>query len=91
MVDEQHATDAKKIRQTLFKCFVFGPGSADRIGFREGLETAEEVEELYFDLILTRVARNAPQPVNFTALSMMAAGRTDQAERLRQQYTALPK
>ena len=82
-------TDAKKVRQVLFKCFVFGPGTDDKIGFREGLSELSEIEELYFDLMLQRIAANAPQPVDFPALSRAITGEADQAERLREQFATI--
>lgn len=75
-------TDAKKVRQVLFKCFLFSPGTGDQIGFREDIKTLEAVEDLYFDLVIDRIANKAPQPVNFTALSLAVTGETGQAERL---------
>ena len=89
--DVPHATitDAKKIRQVLFKCYLFSPGSDDKIGFRTDVSTLEEVEELYFDLILHRIARHVPQPVDFQALSVACTGEPGSAERLSAQYAAL--
>ena len=82
-------TDAKKVRQVLFKCFVFGPGTADKIGFRTGLSELAEIEDLYFDLLLQRVGLNAPQPLDFPALSIAITGEAGEAERLEQHFATL--
>ena len=83
-------TDAKKVRQVLFKCFVFGPGTETKIGFREGLSGLSEIEDLYFDLMLRRIGLNAPQPIDFAALSTAITGEADQAKRLEEQFAQLP-
>ena len=82
-------TDAKKVRQVLFKCYLFSPGTNDKIGFREDIKTLDDVERLYFDLILHRIARHAPQPLNYPALSLAVTGDVSSAERLSRQHQAL--
>ncbi|OAV45451.1 hypothetical protein [Lewinella sp. 4G2] len=75
-------TDSKKIRQVLFKCFLFSPGTGDRIGFREEVKTVQDIETLYFDLIIDRIVANTPEPVDYDALSIAVTGNADQADRL---------
>ena len=81
-------TDSKKVRQVLFKCFLFSPGDGTSIGFREEIASLEDIENLYFDLITARIARNAPQPVNFEALSYAVTGEVGSADRLKEKFDA---
>ena len=86
--DFPHATltDSKKIRQVLFKCYLFTPGNGDKIGFREDITTLQDVEDLYFDLITKRISAKAPQPVDFVALSLATTGETTSAHRLEKKF-----
>ena len=75
-------TEVKKVRQVLFKCFLFRPSTDDTIGFHEDIKGIEDIEDRYFDLMLARIGNNLDEPLNFTALSLALTGNPDQAERL---------
>ena len=75
-------TEVKKVRQVLFKCFLFRPSTDDTIGFHEEIKGIEDIEDRYFDLMLARIGNNLDEPVNFTALSLALTGNPDQADRL---------
>ena len=82
-------TDAKKIRQVLFKCFLFSPSTEDRIGFREDIENLRQVEDLYYTLIVNRIALKAPQPVDFEALSLAVTGELNSSRFLEEKFMEL--
>ena len=75
-------TEVKKVRQVLFKCFLFRPSTDDTIGFHEDIKGIEDIEDRYFDLMLARIGNNLDEPLNYTALSLALTGNPDQAERL---------
>ncbi len=75
-------TEVKKVRQVLFKCFLFRPSVDDTIGFHEDIKGIEDIEDRYFDLMLARIGNNLEEPFNYTALSLALTGNPDQAERL---------
>ena len=77
-------TEVKKVRQVLFKCFLFRPSTDDTIGFHEEIKGIEDIEDRYFDLMLARIGNNLDEPLNYTALSLALTGNPDQAERLEQ-------
>ena len=75
-------TEVKKVRQVLFKCFLFRPSVDDTIGFHEEVRTLEDIEDRYFQLMLARVGNNLDGPLNYRALSLALTGSVDQANRL---------
>ena len=75
-------TEVKKVRQVLFKCFLFRPSTDDTIGFHEEIKGIEDIEDRYFDLMLARIGNNLDEPLNYTALSLALTGNPDQADRL---------
>ena len=79
-------TEVKKIRQVLFKCYLFRPSNGDTIGFQDSIRTVTDIEERYFDLMLQRIADKLEEPVDYRLLSLAVTGVTDCAERLRQRH-----
>ena len=75
-------TEVKKVRQVLFKCFLFRPSVDDTIGFHEEIQGLEDIENRYFQLMLARIGNNIDDPLDYTALSLALTGNPDQAERL---------
>ena len=75
-------TEVKKVRQVLFKCFLFRPSVDDTIGFHEEITGLEDIEERYFQLMLARIGNNLDGPLDYVALSLALTGNPDQAERL---------
>ena len=75
-------TEVKKVRQVLFKCFLFRPSVDDTIGFHEEIKSIEDIEDRYFELMLARIGNNLEEPLNYTALSLALTGNPDQADRL---------
>ena len=75
-------TEVKKVRQVLFKCFLFRPSVDDTIGFHEEVTSLEDIEERYFQLMLARIGNNIDEPLDYTALSLALTGNADQADRL---------
>lgn len=67
-------TDAKKVRQVLFKCYLFRPSKDGTIGFQEEIKLLEDIEDRYFRLMLARIGNNVRQPVNYDALSLALTG-----------------
>ncbi|NJC25238.1 hypothetical protein [Neolewinella antarctica] len=84
-------TDAKKVRQVLFKCFLFSPGTGEKIGFQKDIKTLPQVEDLYFNLIINRVARKVKGLVNFKALSLTATGESKYSKRLSVCFDTAPQ
>lgn len=75
-------TEVKKVRQVLFKCFLFRPSVDDTIGFHEEVSGLEDIENRYFKLMLARIGNNIDEPLDYTALSLALTGNADQADRL---------
>ena len=75
-------TEVKKVRQVLFKCFLFRPSVDDTIGFHDEIKGIEDIEDRYFELMLARIGNNLEEPINFTALSLALTGGPEQADRL---------
>lgn len=75
-------TEVKKVRQVLFKCFLFRPSVDDTIGFHEDVSSLEDIEDRYFQLMLARIGNNADSPLNYAALSLALTGSEEQADRL---------
>ncbi len=77
-------TDAKKIRQVLFKCYLFRPSDDNTIGFQDEIEGLEDIEDRYFKLMLARIGNNIKEPVDYLALSAALTGEEGYADRLEQ-------
>jgi len=75
-------TEVKKVRQVLFKCFLFRPSVDETIGFHEEVTSLEDIEERYFQLMLARIGNNIGEPLDYTALSLALTGNPEQADRL---------
>jgi len=75
-------TEVKKIRQVLFKCYLFRPSEDGQISFQESIKDLESIENSYFDLMLKRIANNLNEQVNYQALSLALTGVEDSAKRL---------
>lgn len=75
-------TEVKKVRQVLFKCFLFRPSVDDTIGFHEEITGLADIEDRYFELMLARIGNNLEEPLDYTALSLALTGNPDQADRL---------
>ncbi|PPK88845.1 OST-HTH/LOTUS domain-containing protein [Neolewinella xylanilytica] len=75
-------TEVKKVRQVLFKCFLFRPSVDDTIGFHDEITNIDDIENRYFELMLARIGNNLDEPLNYTALSLALTGSADQADRL---------
>ena len=75
-------TEVKKVRQVLFKCFLFRPSVDDTIGFHEEITGLEDIEDRYFQLMLARIGNNLDEPLDYVALSLALTGSRDQAVRL---------
>ena len=75
-------TEVKKVRQVLFKCFLFRPSVDDTIGFHDDITGLADIEERYFDLMLARIGNNLDEQLDYKALSLALTGNTDQADRL---------
>ncbi|THH40267.1 NYN domain-containing protein [Neolewinella litorea] len=75
-------TEVKKVRQVLFKCFLFRPSVDDTIGFHDEITGLADIEDRYFELMLARIGNNLEEPLDYTALSLALTGNPDQADRL---------
>ena len=75
-------TEVKKVRQVLFKCFLFRPSVDDTIGFHEEVKDLADIEDRYFQLMMARIGNNIDEPLDYTALSLALTGNTNQADRL---------
>ena len=82
-------TDAKKVRQILFKCYIFSPSSGDSILFQEEIQTLADIEDRFFELVLQRVAANAPRPINWRALSCAFTNEEQYADRIEELFQVL--
>lgn len=79
-------TDAKKIRQVLFKCYLFRPSKDGTIGFQDEIRGLEDIEDRYFKLMLTRIGNNVKSPINFEAMSLTLTGENQSAKFLESMY-----
>ncbi len=79
-------TDAKKIRQVLFKCYLFRPSKDGTIGFQDEIQGLEDIEDRYFKLMLTRIGNNIKSAVNFEAMSLTLTGEIKSAKFLESMY-----
>ncbi len=75
-------TEVKKVRQVLFKCFLFRPSVDDTIGFHDEVRDLADIEDRYFQLMLARIGNNIEDPLDYTALSLALTGNPSQADRL---------
>ena len=75
-------TEVKKIRQVLFKCYLFRPSDDGLISFQEDVQTLADIEDCYFELMLKRIANNLREPTDYKALSLALTGSDESAERL---------
>lgn len=75
-------TEVKKVRQVLFKCFLFRPSVDDTIGFHDEVTGLEDIENRYFQLMLARIGNNIDEPLDYQALSLALTGGIEQTERL---------
>ncbi len=75
-------TEVKKIRQVLFKCYLFRPSEDGKISFQENIKTLTDIEDCYFELMLKRIANNLREPTDYKALSLALTGTDESAERL---------
>lgn len=73
-------TDAKKVRQVLFKCYLFRPSKDGTIGFQEKVKTLADIEDSYFRLMLARIGNNVKEPINYTAMSLALTGEEQSAD-----------
>lgn len=73
-VPDATLTDAKKIRQVLFKCYLFRPSKDGTIGFQDEVKGLEDIEDRYFRLMLSRIGNNVKLPINFEAMSLSLTG-----------------
>lgn len=82
-------TEVKKIRQVLFKCYLFRPSDDGLISFQENIRTLADIEDCYFELMLKRIANNLREPVDYKALSLALTGEGDSAERLEKMHAEM--
>lgn len=79
-------TEVKKIRQVLFKCYLFRPSEDGLISFQENIKDLESIENCYFDLMLKRIANNLNEPVDYQALSIALTDSGNSADRLKRMH-----
>lgn len=79
-------TEVKKIRQVLFKCYLFRPSEDGLISFQENIQTLADIEDCYFELMLKRIANNLREPTDYVALSLALTGTNDSADRLEKMH-----
>ena len=82
-------TDAKKIRQVLFKCYLFRPSKDGTIGFQDEVTGLADIEDRYFRLMLARIGNNVKPPLNFKAMSLALTGDASSADFLEDLYENL--
>jgi hypothetical protein len=82
-------TEVKKIRQVLFKCYLFRPSEDGQISFQENIKDLESIENCYFELMLKRIANNLNEPVNYKALSLALTGAEDSTQRLESMHKGM--
>lgn len=88
-VPDATLTDAKKIRQVLFKCYLFRPSKDGTIGFQDEVNGLEDIEDRYFRLMLARIGNNVKPPVSFEAMSLALTGDDKSAAFLEDLYQDL--
>ena len=79
-------TEVKKIRQVLFKCYLFRPSEDGQISFQENIQTLADIEDCYFELMLKRIANNLREATDYTALSLALTGTDESAARLEKMH-----
>jgi hypothetical protein len=79
-------TEVKKIRQVLFKCYLFRPSEDGQISFQENIQTLADIEDCYFELMLKRSANNLREATDYTALSLALTGTDESAARLEKMH-----
>ena len=82
-------TEVKKIRQVLFKCYLFRPSEDGLISFQEDIKTLADIEDCYFGLMLKRIANNLNGPTDYVALSKALTGEEASAERLEKMHAEI--
>ncbi len=82
-------TEVKKVRQVLFKCYLFRPSEDGMISFQDNIKGLEDIEDAYFELMLRRIANNLNGPVDYEALSLALTDARDSAGRLERMHTNL--
>lgn len=82
-------TEVKKIRQVLFKCYLFRPSEDGLISFQEDIKTLEDIEDCYFELMLKRIANNLNGPTDYVALSKALTAEETSADRLQKMHADL--
>lgn len=90
-IPEATLTDAKKIRQVLFKCYLFRPSKDGTIGFQDEVTGLEDIEDRYFRLMINRIGRNINTPLDFKALSLALTGEDKSTEFLEAMHRNLKK
>lgn len=75
-------TEVKKIRQVLFKCYLFRPSEDGQISFQENIQSLADIEDCYFELMLKRIANNLREATDYAALSIALTGTDQSAARL---------
>ena len=84
-------TEVKKIRQVLFKCYLFRPSEDGLISFHEDIKGLADIENCYFTLMLHRIAENLDEEVDYAALSRALTAAPDSAERLEKLHQEIRK
>jgi hypothetical protein len=79
-------TEVKKIRQVLFKCYLFRPSEDGKISFQENIKGLADIEDCYFDLMLRRIANNLQEDTDYVSLSMALTASPDSADRLKKMH-----
>lgn len=82
-------TEIKKVRQVLFKCYLFRPSEDGLISFQENIKGLEDIEDAYFELMIKRIANNLKTAVDYEALSLALTDTKDSAERLEKMHAGL--
>lgn len=82
-------TEVKKIRQVLFKCYLFRPSEDGLISFQEDIKTLADIEDCYFDLMIKRIANNLREPTDYKALSLALTGVEDNGDRLEKMHVEI--
>lgn len=81
-VPDTTMTEVKKIRQVLFKCYLFRPSDDGRISFQENIKSLEDIEDCYFSLMLNRISGNLAEATDYESLSRALTGDDKSADRL---------
>lgn len=88
-VKDASLTDAKKVRQVLFKCYLFRPSKDGTIGFQDEVKGLEDIEDRYFRLMLARIGNNVKAPVNYETMSLALTGDAKSAKFLEDLHSDL--